>query len=56
MTNYCGLLDNTLGDVECFKHVVGGQQLHIDYRSETTSVGKTDIAETGYSIRTVIMN
>jgi hypothetical protein len=45
-----------LGDVECLEHVVGGRQLHIDYRSETTSVEKADIAESGYSIGTVIMN
>ena len=56
MKNFCGLLVNILGDVECLKPLVGGQQLHIDHRPETTSVEKTDVAESGYSIGTMIMN
>ena len=49
MTKDCGLLVKILGDGECLKHVVVGQQLHIDYRPETTMVGKS-----GYSIGAVI--
>jgi hypothetical protein len=56
MTKYCGLLVNILGDVECLKHPVGGQQLHIDHRPETTSVEKADVAESGCSIVSMIMN
>jgi len=56
MTNDCGLLVKIWDDGECFKHLVSGQQLHIDYRPETTSVEKADVAESGYSIGSVIMN
>ena len=45
-----------LDDGECLKHLVGGKQLHIDYRPEKTSVEKAEVAESGYSIGTVIMN
>jgi hypothetical protein len=38
------------------KHLVGGKQLHIDYRPETTSVEKAEVDESGYNIGTVIMN
>ena len=31
MTNDCGLLVKILGGRECLKHLVGGQQLQIDY-------------------------
>jgi hypothetical protein len=47
---------NILGDVECLKHLVDGQQLHVDHRPETTSVEKADVAESGYSIGSMIMN
>jgi len=33
-----------------------GKQLHSDYRPETTSVGKAEVAESGYSIATVTVN
>jgi hypothetical protein len=56
MKNYCGLLVNILGDVECLKHLVGGQQLHIDHRPDTTLVEKADAAELGYSTGSMIMN
>jgi len=56
MTNYCGVLVKILDDVECLKHLVGGTQLHIDYRTETISVEKAENDESGYSIRIVIMN
>jgi hypothetical protein len=38
------------------KHLVGDQQLHIDYRPDTTSVEKAEVAELVYSIGAVIMN
>jgi hypothetical protein len=50
MTNYCGLLVNILGDGECLKHLVVGEELHIDYKHETTSVEKAEFAESGCSI------
>jgi hypothetical protein len=56
MTKYCGLLVKIWDDGECLKHLVGGKQLHIDYRPETTSVEKAKFAESGYNIGTVIMN
>jgi hypothetical protein len=31
MTNDCGLLVKILGGGECLKHLVFGQQVHIDY-------------------------
>jgi hypothetical protein len=45
-----------LGGGECLKHLVGGQQLHIDYKHETTSVEKAEVGESGYSIGAVNMN
>jgi hypothetical protein len=56
MTKDCGLLVKILGGGEFLKHLVGGRQLHIDYRPETTSVEKAEVAESGYSIGAVIMN
>ena len=56
MTKDCGLLVKILGGEECLKHQVGGQQLHIDYKPQTTTVEKADVGESGYSIGTVIMN
>jgi hypothetical protein len=56
MTNYCCVLVKMLDDGECLKHLVGGKQLHIDYRPEATSVQKAEFAESGCSIETVIMN
>ena len=56
MTNDCGLLVKFLGGGECLKHLVGGHQMHIDYRPETTSVEKEEVAESGYSIGTVVTN
>jgi len=38
MTNYFGVLVKILDDVVCLKRLVGGKQLHIDYRPETISV------------------
>jgi len=45
-----------LGDCECLKHLVVGQQLHIGYKPEATTVDKAIFAESGYSIGDVIMN
>jgi hypothetical protein len=56
MTNYCGLLVKNLGDCECLKHLVGGQQLHIDYKHEKTSVEEAEFGESGYNVGAVIMN
>jgi len=56
MTEDCGLLVKILGGCECLKHLVGGQQLHIDYRPETTTVEKAEVAESGYSIGAVVRN
>jgi len=56
MTKDCGLLVKILGGGECLKHLVVGQQLHIDYKHGTTSVEKTEVAESGYSLGAVIMN
>jgi len=56
MTKDCGLLVKILGGGECFEHLVGGQQLHIDYRPETTTVEKAEVGESGYSTGTVVMN
>jgi len=47
---------NILANGECLKHLLGGQQLHIDYRPETTSAEKADVAESGYSLGSMIMN
>jgi len=33
-----------------------GKKLHFDYRPETISVEKAEVAESGYSIGTVTMN
>jgi len=54
-TKDCGLLVKILGDGESLKHLVGGQQLHIDYKHEKTSVEKAEVVESGYSIGAVIM-
>jgi len=40
MTKDCGLLVNILGGGVCLKHLVGGRQLHIDYKPETATVEK----------------
>jgi hypothetical protein len=56
MTKGCGLMGKILGGVECLKHLVVGQQLHIDYNHETSSVEKVEFGESGYSIGAVIMN
>ena len=45
MIKDCGLLVKILGGRECLKHQVGGQQLHIDYKSETTTVKKAEVGE-----------
>jgi len=42
MTKNCGLLVKILGAGECLKHLVVGQQLHIDYKHEKTSVEKAE--------------
>jgi hypothetical protein len=52
----CGLMLKILGGGECLKHLVVGQQLHIDYKHKITSVKKAEFAESGYSIGDVIMN
>jgi len=41
---------------ECLKHLVGGRQLHIDYKPETATVEKADVGESGYSIGAVMLN
>jgi len=56
MTKDCGLQVKILCGGECLKYLVVGQQLHIDYKHETTSVKKTDVGESGYSIGAVTMN
>ena len=56
MTEDCGLLVKILGGGERLKHLVGGHQLHIDYRPETTAVEKAEVVETGYSVGAVVMN
>ena len=56
LTKDCGLLVKILGGGECLEHLIVGQQLHIDYKPETTSVEKADVGESGYSIGAVIMN
>jgi hypothetical protein len=56
MTKDCGLLVKVLVSAECLKHLVRGQQLHIDHKPETPLVEKAEIGESGYSIGTVIMN
>jgi hypothetical protein len=56
MAKDCGPLVKILGGGECLKHLVVGQQLHIDYKSETTSVEKAEVAESGYSIGALVMN
>jgi len=56
MTKDCGLMVKIVGGGECLKHLVGGQQLHIEYKHETTSVEKAEFGESGYSIGAVIMN
>ena len=38
MTKDCGLLVKILGGCECLKHLVVGQELHIDYKPQTTTV------------------
>jgi hypothetical protein len=45
-----------LGNVECLRHLVGGKQPQIEYRPETTSNEKADVAKSGYSIGSMIMN
>jgi len=49
MTKDCGLLVKILGNDECLKHVVGGKQLHIVYKPETTSAEKAEVADSGNS-------
>jgi len=56
MTKDCGLLVKILGGCECLKHLVVGQQLHIDYKPEANALEKVMVAESGYSIGAVIMN
>ena len=56
MTKDCGLLVIILGSGECLKHLVVGQQLHIDYGPITTSAEKAMVGKSGYSIGAVIMN
>ena len=56
LTKDCGLLVKILGGCECLKYLIVGQQLHIDYKPETTSVKKADVGESGNSIGAVIMN
>ena len=41
---------------ECLKCLIGGQQLLIDYKTETNLVEKAVFAESGYSIGAMIMN
>jgi len=36
-----------LGGGECLKHLVGGRQLHIDYKLETATVKKAEVGESG---------
>jgi hypothetical protein len=55
MTRDCGLLVKILGDGEYLKHLTNGQQLHIDYKPETTSVEKAMFGASGYSIGAVKM-
>ena len=47
MTKDCGLLLKILGGGECLKHLVGGRQLHIDYKPETATVKKVEVGELG---------
>jgi len=47
ITKDCGLLVKILGSGECLKHLVVGQQLHIDYKHETTLVEKAHVGESG---------
>jgi hypothetical protein len=56
MTKDCGLLVKILGGGECLKHLMSGQQLHIDYTPKKTSVQKAMVGESGYNIGAVIMN
>jgi hypothetical protein len=56
MTKDCGLLVKILGHGEYLKHLMNAQQLHVDYKPETTSVEKADVGEPGYSIGAVITN
>jgi hypothetical protein len=56
VTKDCRLLVKILGGGEYLKHLLSGQQLHIDYTPETTSVEKADVGESGYSIGAVVMN
>jgi hypothetical protein len=56
MTKFFGLLVKILGGVDCLKHLVGGQQLHIDHKPETTSLEKVEFGVSGYSIGAVIRN
>jgi len=56
MTKDFGLLVKILVHGEYLKHLMNAQQLHIDYKPETTSVEKADVGEPGYSIGALIMN
>jgi len=56
MTKDCGLLVKILVGGYYLKHLMNGQQLHIDYKTETTSVEKAVVGASGYSIGAVIMN
>jgi hypothetical protein len=56
MTKDCGLPVNMFGSGECLKHLVAGPQLHIDYKPETLSVERSEVALSQYSIGQMIMN
>ena len=45
MTKDCGVVVKIQGGVDCLKHLVGGQQLHIDYKPEATTVKKEEFGE-----------
>ena len=47
MTKDCGLLLKILGGGDCLKQLVGGRQLHIDYKLETATVEKAEVGESG---------
>jgi hypothetical protein len=47
MTKDCGLLVKILVGEEYLKHLMNGQQLHIDYKPETTSVEKAMFGASG---------
>jgi hypothetical protein len=47
---------NIFGGGECLKYLMGGPQLHTDYKPETLSVERSEFAASGYSIGAIIMN